>query len=842
METGQVFVSHTSDMAAFPPDRSFVQAVLAAVSRAGLAPVDMQYFPAREGQPAEYCRQRVRECEIYVAVVGFCYGSIVPGEAVSFTELEFQEASAAGRRRLVFLLDDSVDPPAGLADADRTAVARFRQRLREAGLVVRSFTTGDGLELEVFHALTSTVRRGGQVAVPRQLPAAVPHFAGRSADLAVLAALARRCARSGSAAVIAAISGTAGVGKTALAVSWADRAAGRFPDGQLYVNLRGFDPAGPPMDPAEAVRGFLDALGVPAQQIPAGLDAQAGLYRSLLAGRRMLVVLDNARDSGQVRPLLPGAPGCLVLVTSRSQLTSLVAADGAQPVPLDLLTPAEARDLLARRLGRRRVAAEPQAVQEIITRCARLPLALAITAARAAAHPAFPLHTLAEELRDSQDRLDELTSACDPAADLHAVFSCSYRILTPAAAQLFRLLGLHPGPDVSAPAAASLAGLSPSRVRPLLAELASASLISEHLPGRYALHDLLCAYAAGQARLIDADGERGEALGRVLDHYLQTAYAADRLLDPTRDPITLAPPRPGVTPERLAGHGQALAWFTAEHPVLMAAVDTAASSGLDTCIVQLAWALWTFLDWQGHWHDQAAVQQAAVAAARRLADPRAEAGARFSLGRACIQPGRLDEARAHLRDALRLYGQTGDRAGQARIHISLAYACEREGRVAEALDHARQALDLYQADGNRRGEAVALNDVGWCHGLLGDHEQALTACERALRLFQELGNRAAEANAWDSLGYAHQHLGHSAQAIACYQHALDLVRERGDRYDQADFLTHLGDTHHAIGAQAAARDAWQQALAILDDLYHPDAAQVRAKLTVLDSPGAVAPG
>jgi hypothetical protein len=376
MLTGQVFVSHTSDLAEFPVSRSFVQAAIDAVGRAGMAPVDMRYFAAREGQPADYCQQRVRDCDIYIAVVGFRYGSLVPGETVSYTELEFTEATSAGLPRLVFLLDDTADIPAELVDADRTAVDRFRQRLREAELICTSFTTVDGLELAAFHALKEQAGADAR-AVPRQLPAAVAHFAGRVGELATLSGLLRGRADTGGTVVISAVSGTAGVGKTALAVYWAHQVAARFPDGQLYVNLRGFDPTGAVMEPAEAVRRFLDALGVPPERIPADLDAQAALYRSQLAGRRMLVVLDNARDTAQVRRLLPGAPTCLVLVTSRNQLSGLVAADGAHPITLDLLTPGEARELLARRLGADRVGAEPEAVEEIITYCVRLPLALA---------------------------------------------------------------------------------------------------------------------------------------------------------------------------------------------------------------------------------------------------------------------------------------------------------------------------------------------------------------------------------------------------------------------------------------------------------------------------------
>src|SRR5262249_3869064 len=419
-------------------------------------------------------------------------------------------------------------------------------------------------------------------------------------------------------------------GKTALAVYWAHGVTDRFPDGQLYVNLRGFDPSGSVMDPADAVRRFLDALDVPPERIPVDLDAQAALYRSQLAGRRMLVVLDNARDTAQVRPLLPGAPGCLVVVTSRNELTGLIAGDGAHPVTLDLLTDDEARQLLTQRLGADRVAAEPAAVGEIITRCAHLPLALALVATRAAIRPHAELRVLAEELRDAQQRWQLLTGD-DPTTDVQAVFSWSYHALTPEAARLFRLLRLPPGPEVSAAAAASLAGLPVSAVRPVLAELTAASLLVEHTIGRYAFHDLLRAYATGLAGRLDTDQHRHAAAVRMLDHYLHTAFIANRLLEPARDPITLTSPAPGVTPQHPADHQQALDWFTVEHPVLLAAVEHAAGIGFDTHTWQLAWTLVTFLDRRGHWHDWAATGRAAVAAAHRLADRTKQAYAHRNL-------------------------------------------------------------------------------------------------------------------------------------------------------------------------------------------------------------------
>jgi tetratricopeptide (TPR) repeat protein/transcriptional regulator with XRE-family HTH domain len=668
------------------------------------------------------------------------------------------------------------------------------------------------------------------VVVPRQLPGAVAHFTGRAAELAALTGLLDQAgAQPAGTVVISAIGGTAGVGKTALAVRWAHQVAGRFGDGQLYVNLRGFDPSGPPAAPEAAIRGFLDALGVPDGRIPPGPEAQAGLYRSLLAGKRLLIVLDNARDEQQVRPLLPASPASLVLVTSRSQLGGLAAAEGARLISLDVLTHGEAVQLLAARLGGARAAAEPAAVDRIARLCACLPLALSVVAARAAARPGFSLAALAGELADATGRLDAL-DAGDPAASVRAVFSWSTRQLSPAAARMFRLLGLHPGPDITAAAAASLAGIAEADARRLLGELARAQLIAEHLPGRYAFHDLLRAYAAEQAHHTDTDTDRHQATGRVLDHYLHTAAAAARLLIPSKEPVVLAPLRPGAAARRPADHRQAMAWFEAEHQVLLAAITLAAGSGFDAHAWQLPWAMGAFLQPRGHWQEWAATQRTALAAATRLGDTAAQAMCSRLLAIACTDLGDHDQARAHLASSLALYQRLGDRVGEAKIQQSLFVLAEGQGRYADALGHAEQALRLYQAIGDKANEAAALNAVGWTHGLLGDYQQARAFCRQALTLNTEICHPRLEGEIRDSLGYAEHHLGHPAEAAACYQHALSLHREAGDRFHEANTLTHLGDTRHAAGELAQAREAWRQALAILEDLQHPDAGQVRAKL------------
>ena len=672
--------------------------------------------------------------------------------------------------------------------------------------------------------------------VPRQLPPAVADFTGRADELAALTGLLDEAsADTPGTVVISAIGGTAGVGKTALALHWAHQVAHRFPGGQLHVNLRGFDRTGTPVTPAQAIRGFLDALGMRPERIPPSSDAQAGLYRSLVADRNMLIVLDNARDEQQVRPLLPASPASLVLVTSRNQLTGL-AADGARLLTLDVLPHHEAVQLLTARLGHSRAGAEPAAVDEIAALCALLPLALAVASGRAAARRHFPLAALAGELRDAQGRLDIL-DAGDPAASVRAVFSWSYQQLTPEAARMFRLLGLHPGPDITAPAAASLTGAGKPETRRLLDELARAHLIAEHVPGRYAFHDLLRAYAAGQACDRDSETDRAAATGRALDHYLHTASHGSTLLNPAREPVALPPPRPGTAPERPADYQHALAWFEAEHQVLLAAIALAGSTGFAVHALQLPRAMSPYLRIRGHYQECAATQRTALAAATRLGDTAGQAVSIRDLGSLCIELGDHEQALSHLARSLDLYRRLGNRLGEARAHLNLGALADRQGRYADALGHAEQALRLCQVAGDKAAEALMLNNVGYCHGLLGDYQRARAFCRQALAVNAETGERRHQGFTWDSLGYAEHQLGNLPEAAACYQRALAIARESGERWLEATILAHLGDTRHAAGELPQAWDTWQRALVIFEDIQHPDADQVRAKLGGADETG-----
>jgi DNA-binding SARP family transcriptional activator len=668
-------------------------------------------------------------------------------------------------------------------------------------------------------------------AVPRQLPPEVSAFAGRVREVARLDALLLGPVRP---TTIAVVSGTAGVGKTSLALHWARRTADRFPDGQLWVNLRGYDHR-PAMTPGQALTLFLRALGVPGEAIPSDVECQTGLYRSLMDGRRALVVVDNASAADQVRPLLPGGPGNVVIVTSRNQLTGLVAVDGAHAVPLDLFTDAEGHELLARRLGAERVRAESSAVHEIVERCAGLPLALALAAARAAQRPSVPLATIAGQLRAARDSLDAFAST-DAATDVRAVFSCSYRTLSEPAARLFRLLGLHPGPDIAAGALASLAGIPVEALRPVLDELAAAHLVTEHVEGRWMLHDLLRAYATELVHTHDGAAERDAVLRRVLDHYVHSGHAAALLIEPLREPLRLPPRDPAVTVCQPAGREAALAWFSAEYTGLLAAIERTGRGTFDTHTWQLVWTLADFQQWRGLWPDRAASLQAALEATCRLDNRAEQARAHRGLGYAYTRLRRNDDAQLHLRQALDLYTALGDLVGQGRAHHGLSYVLERRGDSRAALWHAERALELFPPDGNRAQRARALGTVGWCHGQLGDHRQSLRFNQEALVLLSGTGDRVAEAATWDSLGYAHHHLGDYRRAIDAYETAVRLRREVGHRYGEANTLAHLGDTYAALGAADDARRAWRGALALLEQLREPDAERVRAKLARLAPP------
>jgi len=690
---------------------------------------------------------------------------------------------------------------------------------------------------------------GGQISasgavsanVPQQLPAVVNGFAGRSIELQKLTAVLDDAGPAGT-MVISAVDGMPGIGKTALAVHWAHLMADRFPDGQLYINLRGFDPGGLPVSACHAIRGFLDAFGVPAEQLPSSLDAQAGLYRSLLAGRRVLVLLDNARDIEQVRPLLPGSAGCLALITSRNRLMGLIA-EGAHSLTLDLPTGAEAHLLLERRLGPDRLIAEPAPARQMVEMCGRLPLALSIVAARAVTHPHFSLTDLAAELHRSRERLDAFDGG-DPSANARAVFSWSYQQLSMTAARMFRILGLHPGPDIAVPAAASMAGVPAADARSALAELARSHLITEHVPDRFAFHDLLRTYAIEQAENIDPAAERHMCVLRILDHYLHTAYSSALRLHPRRSLIALGSPLPGVMPEELRSYAEAWAWFENERPVLISIVELAVAAAADTHAWQIPWTLVDFYSRRGYWQDWAAVHQVALAAAQRSGNRQGEAHALRGLGRVLSRlsranaayAGQANEAHVYLARALAIFEELDDVVGQAFTHIDLYWHFDNEGD-RRGLRHARTALELARSWGHSQAQARALNTIAWHHVRQGEYEKAIEYGKESLALSLETGDRRGEADTLHALGDANLALGHCEAATAIHQKSLALHRELGDRYGEAKVLTHIGERQHAAGDTASARASFQQALDILHEIglgkardRYPNANHIRALL------------
>ncbi|MEO6088998.1 MAG: BTAD domain-containing putative transcriptional regulator [Umezawaea sp.] len=678
-----------------------------------------------------------------------------------------------------------------------------------------------GPELSELHQriLDGDRTRARTPTVPHQLPTRTPHFVGRAAELRRLGGFLDLAAET---VVISAVNGSAGLGKTALAVHWAHQAADRFPDGQLYVNLRGFDAANEPMHPGEAVRSFLTALDVPSERVPRTLDTQTALYRSLLADRRMIVLLDNARDADQVRPLLPASPSCLVLVTSRNQLTGLVAREGARPVPLDLLSDDDAVGLLRGHLGAGRVAAEPDAVAELVEHCAGVPLALSLMAARGAVNPRLSLRALTDDLHDEQTRLDALDDD-DPTNGMRAVFSYSYRQLSAPAARLFRLLGSHPGPDVSVGAAASLAGSPVSETSRLLAELAAAHLVRTHMPSRFVLHDLLRVYAAEQP-----DAERRTAVHRMLDHYLHTAAATNSVLHGSRTMIELDPPLPGVHLEPFASAAEAALWSETEHRVLVTVISLAARQGFDRHAWQLPWAIAANLDHEGKWADWADTQLIALAAAERLGDLHAQERAHAALGHAFARLEDLDTARKHFTHVLALSESLGDQRTQAGAHNNLGWMAEQEGRFDIALDHARQALELYSALEDRNAQGRAHGAIGWDYAQLNELDLAMQHAEQALEVFRDGSDPRYLASSLDTIGFTHHRAGRYDLAVAHLRHALSVAH--GDRFHESALLTHLGDALHAAGDPEGAREAWQKALALLEALGHANADDVRTRL------------
>ncbi|MEU9453318.1 tetratricopeptide repeat protein [Streptomyces sp. NPDC048277] len=694
--------------------------------------------------------------------------------------------------------------------------------------------------------------------VPAQLPMDIRPFTGRGEQLADLtrALLPAHGTEGATAAVVSAVSGTAGVGKTALAVHWAHRSRDAFPDGQLYVDLRGYDPQ-KPVSAGQALTGFLTALGVPRQEIPLRLEDRAARYRTALDGRRLLVVLDNAASAVQVRQLLPGSPDCRVLITSRDSLGGLVSVHGAHRVVLDALSHADSLDLLRALVGER-LDAERSAAADLAEQCARLPLALRVAAELVLSRPDEPLARLVAELHDHQRRLDLLDSGDDPRAAVRAVFSWSYARLAELPARLFRLLGLHPGPDTDVHFSAALAGESVDAVRRALDVLAGAHLLNRTGAGRYGMHDLLRVYAAELAARHDPAAGRAAALTRLLDHCLAASAAAMDVLYPAERHLRPAVERPGAGLPPLRTTEEARSWLAAAQPTLVALCSRTDEPGPSGHTVRIATTLHRHYERSGHYTDALTVHTYALRAARSVGDARGEADVLACLGAVHRRLGDYDSARRFHDTALALCGRIGYPAGEARHLTNVGVLLELRGNYREAAEqHERavalfrsvgdalgeadvlnnlgivlelleefeasieryeRALELYRAVHHPFGEASALGNLGILVARLGDHAAAAGHFERALALFRRLAHAAGTGHALSNLGNALSGLGRHEEAAGHQREALELFRRTGERYGEAGALNGLGEALHGLGRAAEALDAHAEALEVAREI------------------------
>ncbi|MEV0385476.1 BTAD domain-containing putative transcriptional regulator [Nonomuraea sp. NPDC050643] len=672
--------------------------------------------------------------------------------------------------------------------------------------------------------LHGTLLRPGDVTetarlVPAQLPMALRCFVGREAELERLEAM---IARRQAPAAACAISGPPGVGKSSLALRWAHLYRDRFPDGQLYADLG-------TADAATILPGFLSALGVPESRMPSGVAAQIGHYRSLLACRRVLVVLDDARDAEQVRPLLATAPGSLTLVTSRSELSGLAVTEGAYLLRLDVLPDAEAYRLLAAWLGEQRPAVEPEAAALIVRRCGRLPLALAIVAARLAGRTELPLAEVAAELERAGADLEPFAHS-DPAIDLRRVFGRSYQSLPAPVARLFRRLGRHPGPHLSLLAAASLAALPPDRTRELATQLEHANLAELRGPGRLRLHDLLRVYAAEQARAADSRAVRRAATRRLLDHYVHTACAANDLCYPHRDSLTLDPPARGTAVQRFAGQAEALRWYADESAALPTLLAEATAAGLDGHVWRLTWAFAEFMQRRGLWEETLRAHAVALDAAGRLGDRLARARCHNSIARAHARLGHHREAVEHFEQAAELHRDLGELGLEAHVHLGLSLLRGKD-EPGVALSHTVRALELFRRAGDIVGQARALNNAGWLRAESGAYDEALADCRRAQRILADAGYAQGEGHAWDSVAHVLDLKGDVPGAVAGFERAAELLQGCDDLHAAADTLVRLGETHLRAGDVTPALNAWKQAAELYDAVGDPRADEVRDRVS-----------
>ncbi len=687
------------------------------------------------------------------------------------------------------------------------ALAAYRECRQH---LVRELGVEPGPELRALH---EAVLRGDPVPAGRAAPVASPvtgphclprdtaDFTGRAAEVA---ALVDRLTRDPMPPDVVAVDGMAGVGKTAYAVHVAHRLTRWYPDGQLYVNLCGHAGDRAPLPPAVALRALLASLGVPADRIPEGLEERAARWRAELAGRRFLVVLDDAAGADQVRPLLPGVPGATVLVTGRRRLVDL---DAAVAVSLDVLPAGDARELFLRASGA--PGSAPEAVDEVVRLCGRLPLALRIAAARLRHRPMWTVADLAEPLRDERRRLAELDGGDRGVA---AAFALSVRDVDPAEHRMFRLLGLLPGTSLGAPEAAALAGVPLPRARRLLERLVDAHLVEEPATGRYRLHELLRDHARQAVAGHETEARRRAATGRLLDHYLRCAAAATAQLGPRARalPFPVSAPAPGVD---LGSRDRAVAWLDAERENLVAAVAHAGAGGWDGYAWQLPQALYRYFFVGCHIDDWLAVNEVAYAAARRLGDRRAEGLTRLDLGLAAGLGGRSEAAVGHLTAALDLLRGVDD-AGETQALIGLGNVFVEAWRYADAIGWYRRAVDRARAARHRRALALTLGNMGVLLGRLGRYAEATEHLRDALTAAREAGDPYRECHELCNLADVDVRTGRYDDALPRYREALDIARRLGDHAGESDALAGLAGLHRRLGRLAEAIGYHEEALRV----------------------------
>ncbi|MCX4906177.1 tetratricopeptide repeat protein [Streptomyces sp. NBC_00878] len=649
---------------------------------------------------------------------------------------------------------------------------------------------------------------------PRQLPANVRDFVNRTDELDQLNAVLTGEGDDPLVVSVYVIAGTAGAGKTSLALRWAHHVRDRFPDGQLYVNLRGYDP-GQPVTAQDALHRFLISLGVGPQSVPQDLDTAAALYRSLLADRRVLVVLDNAATVGQVRPLLPGSARSLVVVTSRSRLSGLAVRDGARRITLGTLPEREAIALLRAVTAGYRPQDDEQQLAELAQLCARLPLALRIAAERAASHPHMRLHELTADLRDESSLWDALSTGDDEEAEaVRTVFAWSYRALPDQAARLFRLLGLHPGPEFGLDAAAALAGTTTPRARHLLDSLVGAHLLEQTAPDRYQFHDLLRAYAVDQVQHEEPPEERSAALRRVLEWYLHAADAAQSWISPGEDRLDLATPPEGVRPLSFPDYDAAVDWAEYEHTNLLQAVRTAAAAGDDRLTWQLPAVLWHAQFPSAAGADWLAVGHIGLAAAGRSGDRAAEGRLFTELGMTHSRVNQLAESLECHRSALEIWGELGDRLNEAHSLNLIGLNHLHRRHLDTAAHHFVQAISVFQEQGSDRWAATALSNLATTHYRAGRLSEASAVIEQALAAHRALNNQRGEGNVLRLLSSLRREQGDIEEALASAQASVDIALGLRNLRLEAYWLLTLGDAQQAGGQFADALTSYQRSAAL----------------------------